>query len=69
MTRPHLAFPPLSLTFKSEGYINTTPSGEEEGVVMPFRALTINVITKDGEEVENDCPVMYPCSSNFELDN
>ena len=69
MTRPHLAFPPLSLTFKSEGYINTTPSGEEEGVVMPFRALTINVITEDGEEVENAYPIVYLCSPDFKLDN
>ena len=69
MTRPYLTFLSLSLTFRSEGYINTTPSGEEEGVVMPFRALTINVITKDGEEVENACPVVYLCPPDFKLDN
>ena len=69
MTRPYLAFPPLSLTFRSGEYINTTSFGEEEGVAMPFRALTINVITKNEEEVRNACPVVYPCPPDFKLDN
>ena len=64
MTKPNLTFPPLSLTFRSGGYINiipfrsggyinTIPFGEEKGVVVPFRALTINVIMEDKEEVRN----------------
>ena len=69
MTISYLSFPPLSLTFRSRGYINTTPSREEEGVVMPFRALTINVITEDKEEVESTYPTMYPCSPDFKLNN
>ena len=69
MTRPYLAFPPLSLTFRSRGYINTTPFGKEKGVVVLFRAFTINVLTKDEEEVRNACPVVYLCPSNFKLDN
>ena len=69
MIRPYLAFPPLSLTFRSRGYINTIPSGRKKGVVVPFRALTINVITKNEEEVRNACPFMYPCPSDFKLDN
>ena len=69
MTRLYLAFPPLSLTFKLGGYINTTPSGKEKGVVVPFRVLTINVITKDEEKVRNACPVVYPCPPDFKLDN
>ena len=69
MTRPYLAFPPLSWTFRSGGYINTTPFGKKEGVVVPFRALTINVITKDEEEVRNVCPVVYPCPSDFKQEN
>ena len=69
MTRPYLAFPPLSWTFRSGGYINITPSGKEEDVVMPFRALTISVIIRDEEEAESAYPVVYPYPSNSELDN
>ena len=69
MTRSYLAFPPLSWTFRSRGYINTSLSGEDKDVVAPFHALTINVITEDKEEVESAYPTMYPCSPDFELDN
>ena len=69
MTRPYVAFLPLSLAFRLGEYINTTPSEEEEGVVVPFRALNINVITEDEEEVENAYPAVYPCSPDFKLDN
>ena len=69
MSRPYLAFPPLSLIFRSGGYINTTLFGEEKGVVVPFRTLTINVITEDEEEVRNACPVVYLCPPDFKLDN
>ena len=66
VTRPYLAFPPLSWTFRSGGYINITPSGREESMGMPFRALTIGVIT---EEVESVHPAVYPYPSDSELDN
>ena len=69
MTRPYLAFPPLSWTFKLGGYIKTTSSRKEEGTDMPFRALTINVIARDKEEVEGAYPVVYLYPSYFELDN
>ena len=69
MTKPYLAFPPLILTFRLEGYINTTPSGKEEGVVVPLHALTISVIIEDKEEVESAYPVVYPYPSDSELDN
>ena len=69
MTRPYLAFSPLSLTFRSREYINTTLSGKDKGVVVLFRALTINAITKDEEEVRDACPIVYPCPPNFKLDN
>ena len=69
MTKSCLAFPPLSWTFKSRGYVNTSLFGENEDVVAPFHAFTINVITEDKEEVESTYPIVYPCSSNFELDN
>ena len=69
MTRPYLAFPPLSWTFRSGGYINITLSEKEEDVVMPFRALTINVITRNEEEAESVYPAVYPYPSDSELDN
>ena len=69
MTRPYLAFPPLSWTFRSGGYINTTPSGKEEDMGMPFHALTISVITEDKEEVESAYPTVYSYPSDSELDN
>ena len=51
-TRPYLAFPPLNWTFRSRGYINASLSKEDEGVIMPFLALTISVITEDKEELK-----------------
>ena len=65
MIRSYLAFPLLIWTFRSGGYINTSLSRENEDVVAPFHALTINVITEDKEEVESAYPTMYPCSPNF----
>ena len=69
MTRPYLAFPSLSLTFRSEGYINTSLFGKEEDVVVPLHVLTINVIIRDKEKVKSAYPTVYPCSPDFELDN
>ena len=69
MTKPYLAFPLLSWTFRSRGCINTTPSRKEEGMGMPFCALTISVVTKDEEEVESTYPTVYPYPLDFELDN
>ena len=69
MTRPYLAFPLLSWTFKSGGYINTTPSGKKEDMGMPFRTLTISVITGNEKEDESAYPVVYPYPSDSELDN
>ena len=68
MTRPYLAFPPLSWTFRSRGYINSAPSGIEEDMGIPFRTLTISVITGN-EEVESAYLVVYPYPSDSELDN
>ena len=68
-TRSYLAFPLLNWTFKSGGYINASPFGEDEDMITPFRTLTINVITEDEEMVEIAPPDIYPCSSDFELDN
>ena len=36
---------------------------------MPFRALTISVITEDKKEVEDAYSVVYPYPSDSELDN
>ena len=69
MTRSYLAFPPLSWTFRSRGYINTSLSEEDENVIVPFHALTINVIIEDKDEVESAYPTVYLCSPDFELDN
>ena len=69
MIIPYLAFPPLSLTFRSGGYINAGLSRENEDVVVPFHAFTINVITKNKEKVESAYPTVYPCSLDFELSN
>ena len=69
MSRPYLAFPPLSLTFRSGGYINASLSRENKDVVALFHALTINVITEDREKVESVYPTVYPCPSDFELNN
>ena len=69
MTIPYLAFPSLSLTFRSEGYINTSLFGKEEDVVVPLHVLTINVITKDRKEVESVYPIVYLCPLDFELNN
>ena len=69
VTRPYLAFPPLSWTFRSGGYMNITLSGKEEDVVMPFRALTISVIIRNEEKAESVYPAVYPYPSDSELDN
>ena len=69
MTRPYMAFPPLSWTFRSKGYINASQFEEDENVVMPFRALSISVITEVEDIVETTCSVEYPCPPDFELDN
>ena len=61
--------PPLSWTFRLGGYINTSLSREDEGVVMPFCALIIHVITKEQEEAKSACRAVYPCSPDFKLDN
>ena len=69
MTKPYVAFPLLSWTFRSGGYINTTQSGKEEGIGMSFRALTIGVIIGDEEEDKSAYPAVYPYPSDSELDN
>ena len=67
--RSNLIFPPLNWIFRSGGYINSSLSREDEDIVTPLLALTINVITKKEETVENACPTVYPCPPNFELNN
>ena len=69
MVRSNLIFSPLNFTFKSEGYINSSSSGEDEDIVTPLLALTINVITEEKETNENACPTIYPCPPDFKLNN
>ena len=65
----NLVFPPLDWTFRSGGYINSNQFGEDGNLATPLHALTINVITKDEEIVRIARPTVYPCSSDFELNN
>ena len=69
MVGSNLIFPPLNWTFRSGGYINSSLFGEDEDIVTPLLALTINVIVEEEETVENACPTMYPCPPDFELNN
>ena len=69
MVRSNLIFSLLNWTFKSRGYINSSSSREEEDIVTPLLALTINVITEEEETIENAYPTMYPCPPDFELNN
>ena len=68
-TRTYLAFFPLSLTFRSGGYINASLPMENEDVVMPFYTPTIHVITEDEDIVETARLIVYPCPPDFELSN
>ena len=69
MVRSNLVSPPLNWTFRLGDYINFNQSKEYESLVTPFRTLTINVITKEEEMDKTACPTVYPCSSDFELNN
>ena len=67
--RSDLVFPPLNQSFKSRGYINSNQSMKDENLFTPLCSLNINVITKEKEMVQTACPIVYPCSPNFELNN
>ena len=67
IVRSNLVFLPLDWTFKIGSYINSNQSEEDENILTPLLALTINVITKDEEMVRS--PTVYPCSLNFGLNN
>ena len=69
MASSNLIIPSIHQTFKSRGYINSNLSVEEKDVVAPFLTFTINTIVKNEETVESACPIVYPCLSNFELNN
>ena len=69
IVRSNLVFPPLDWTFRLWGYINSSLSREDEDIVTPLLTLTINVITEKEETVDNACPIVYPCPSNFDLNN
>ena len=69
MVISNMVFPPLSWTFRSEGYINSNLPVEDEDIVTPLIALTINVITEEEETIENACPTVHPCPPSFELNN
>ena len=69
MVSSNLIIPLIHQTFNSIGYINSSLSLKDEDVVAPFLTFTINTIAKDEETVENACPTMYTCPSDFELNN
>ena len=69
MVRSNLVFPSLNWTFKSGGYINSNQSREDKSLFTPFQTLTINVITEKKEMNQTTCPIVYPYSSDFELNN
>ena len=69
MVKSNLVFLPLDWTFKSEGYINSSLSGEDKDIVTPLPTPTINVITEEEEMVESVCPIVYPCLLSFDLNN
>ena len=60
MANSRLTIPPIHQTFKSRGYINSNLSMEDEDVVTPFFAFTINATTENEETTENVCPTVYP---------
>ena len=69
MASSKLIIPPIHQTFRFEGYINSSLFVNDEDVVTPLIALTINVIIEDEEMVKTARPTMYPCPSGFELSN
>ena len=69
MVSSDLAFPPLSWTFRSGGYINSDLPIKDRDIVTPLLALTINAITEEKETIENAHPTVHPCPPSFELDN
>ena len=67
--RSNLIFLPLDWTFRSGGYINFDLSEKDQNLVAHLLALTINEIKEDEKTIENTCPIVYPCLSDFELNN
>ena len=57
MASSRLIIPLIHQTFRSEGYINSSLSAEDEDIVAPFLAFTINATT---EKKRND----WECLSN-----
>ena len=69
MIRPYSTVPPLNWIFRSGGYINFNQSRKDENLAIPPHTLTINVITKEKGMGKTVCPIVYPCSLDFELNN
>ena len=68
MANSKLIIPPIHQTFRLGGCINSSLLVENKDIVAPFLTFTINVTTEE-ETAESVCPVVYPCSPNFELNN
>ena len=59
---------PIHQTFKSKGYINSSPSGEDKDIVAPFLTFMINATTKK-EAAESVCPTVYLYLPDFKMNN
>ena len=46
MADSRLIIPPIHQTFRSGGYINSSPFGEDKDIVAPFLTFMINATTK-----------------------
>ena len=54
--------------FQSSGYFALSPFTESRDTVAVFAELAINAIGED-QEMNDVPPTVYPCLSNFELNN
>ena len=54
--------------FHSDGYLAPSPFTKNRDTVAVFAELTIDAIGKDVDTIDVP-PTVYPCLSNFELNN
>ena len=69
MASSKLIIPPIHQTFRSEGYINSSLSVEDEDIDAHFLTFTINATTDNEKTTESAYLAVYPCLSDFELNN
>ena len=69
MASSKLIIPPIHQIFRSEGCINSSLSVEDEDIIAPFLAFTINATIENEEMAESARLAVYPCPPDFELSN